>query len=164
MITGIDKIYFDTFLDDFVWQVKHAIETKPINRRTQKQGDFSAVVNNTGRLRDSVRKEYTSDEMRVICLSYIENLVFGLAPGKFDSPVSDIDMWLAQKGLEYNPYNVSQNLFNRGSSIWQYFKGADSGLLAEVDVSQALEDLKEQLAMSNIKEITSNIVNILIAA
>ena len=66
MITGLDKIYFDQFLDDFVSQVKKAIETKPVQRYTKSKGSFQAVVNNTGRLRDSVQKKYTDEDMRVV--------------------------------------------------------------------------------------------------
>jgi len=136
------------FAEDYISQVKQAIKTKPIARRTRAQGSFSAVANATGRLAESLREDYNEGGMLVYIFDYIDKLLFGQAPGEvgaITSELFEVEKWMIAKGLDYNPYTVLENINRHGSSIWQEHKGADSGLFDNIDIDGLVFRLQSKL-------------------
>ena len=144
--------------DWYVAEVRKAIETKPIKRRSKGLGDFEAVANNTGMLAKSLRRELTNEAVNVYAMSYIDKLVFGQQPGTFTSPLYEIEQWLAQRGLEYNSATIAQNIDRYGSSIYQRYQGANSGLLDDIPLLDKIEQVKKQLALKKIEDIRTEIM------
>lgn len=144
-MTNFEKIELQKIADDFIRQVQYAIKNKPIDRYSKRLGNFSSSVNASGELHDSLEKELTPDGIKVTCLAYIDYLIYGRPPGGIP-PTDKIQSWLDAKGFDYNVYAVSSNIGQFGSTIWQRHKGADSGLLADIDISDAFDELENKLS------------------
>lgn len=159
MIPGYDRVIYDTLIAEAVRQFKNAIKTKNVPRYTKRRGSFSAPVNATGKLLASVRVNMTDTEIQILCAGYVRELIFGLKPGQLDNStsVNDIDNWINAKGLELSAAGVLHSLLRNGSSIWQANKGQNSGLFAEINLTQAIANTRQMLAMSHITEIKSQL-------
>ena len=153
-MTIFEQQLFEQLAEDFISQAKNAIRTKPIPRKTKAQGEFSAVVNASGRLADSLRYEITENEINVYALSYIDNLIYGQAPSRVETSIFEIENWMIDKGLEFNAVSVLNNLQQFGNSIFQKFQGANSGLFDDIDLTSHIDKIKEQLILKKITEIT----------
>jgi len=158
MLTIFEQVLFQDLANDFISQVKNAIKSKPVKRKTKAKGSFSAPVNASGRLADSLRIELDDEGLSVICLSYIDQLVYGAPPQRIETSVFEIERWLAVKGLDYNPVNVMNNLQKYGSSIFQEHQGANTGLLENVNIDEKIKRVREQLTLKMIDEISSQII------
>lgn len=154
-MTIFEQQLFEQLANDFISQARVAIKTKPISRKTKAQGEFSSVVNASGKLADSLRSEITEDEVRVYALAYIDNLIYGQAPSRVVTSVFEIENWMIDKGLEFNAVSVLNNLQQYGNSIFQKFQGGNSGLLDDIDLTSHIEKIKEQLILKKITEITN---------
>jgi hypothetical protein len=154
-MTIFEQQLFEQLANDFISQVKVVIKTKPIPRKTKAQGEFSSVVNASGRLADSLRSEITENEINVYALAYIDNLIYGQAPSRVETSVFEIENWMIDKGLEFNAVSVLNNLQQYGNSIFQKFQGGNSGLLDDIDLTSHIEKIKEQLILKKITEITN---------
>lgn len=154
-MTIFEQQLFEQLAEDFISQARVAIKTKPILRKTKAQGEFSSVVNASGKLADSLRSEITEDEVRVYALAYIDNLIYGQAPSRVETSVFEIENWMIDKGLEFNAVSVLNNLQQYGNSIFQKFQGGNSGLLDDIDLTSHIEKIKEQLILKKITEITN---------
>lgn len=144
----------------YIQQVRDAIKTKPITRKTKKQGEFSAVVNASGKLSDSLRFDISDKAINIYCLSYIDKLIYGQAPGRIDNTsVFEIENWIATKGLNLNAVSVMNNLQANGSSIYQKHLGANSGLLSGISLEQKVNEAKEKLTLLSVKEIKEDFLN-----
>lgn len=154
-MTIFEQQLFEQLAEDFISQARVAIKTKPIPRKTKAQGEFSSVVNASGRLADSLRFEITEGEVRVYALAYIDNLIYGQAPSRVETSVFEIENWMIDKGLEFNAVSVLNNLQQYGNSIFQKFQGGNSGLLDDIDLTSHIEKIKEQLILKKITEITN---------
>lgn len=158
MLTIFEKSLFEDLANDFIAQVKNAIQNKQVTRKTKAQGQFSATVNASGRLANSLRMEIDDTGLSVLCLSYIDSLVYGAPPQRIETSVFEIESWLNVKGLDFNAANVMTNLQKYGSSIFQEHNGANSGLLDDVNIDSKLESLKQKLTLKMVDEISSQIV------
>lgn len=137
--------------------VADAIKRKPIARKTNAQGEFSAIANASGRLAQSLRTEVDEKAVRVYALSYIDKLVFGQAPSRLDdTTVFEIEQWLNVKGLEFSAVSVMNNLQRNGSSIWQKHQGQNSGLLDDIPLMDKIEEVKKSLVLKSIEDIKSD--------
>ena len=154
-MTIFEQQLFEQLAEDFISQVKMAIKTKPIQRKTKAQGEFSSVVNASGRLADSLRSEITENKINVYALAYIDNLIYGQAPSQVETSVFEIENWMIDKGLEFNAVSVFNNLQQYGNSIFQKFQGGNSGLLDDIDLTSHIDKIKEQLILKKITEITN---------
>ena len=153
-MTIFEQQLFEQLANDFISQVKVAIKTKPIPRKTKAQGEFSSVVNASGRLADSLRSEITENEINVYALAYIDNLIYGQAPSRVETSVFEIENWMIDKGLEFNAVSVLNNLQQYGNSIFQKFQGSESNFLEDIDLTSHIETVKKNLILKKINEIT----------
>jgi hypothetical protein len=158
MLSIFEQALFQDLANDFIGQVKNAIKNKPVRRKTKAKGSFSATVNASGKLADSLRVEIDDEGLSVICLAYIDQLVYGAPPQRIETSVFEIERWLAIKGLDYNPVNVMTNLQKYGSSIFQEHQGANSGLLEDVNIEEKVRKVRERLTLKMIEEISSQII------
>lgn len=152
-MTIFEEQLFKSLAEDFIGQVQTAIRTKPIKRKTQSKGDFESVANASGQLADSLRLEITENEINVYSLAYIESLIYGKPPGPVDSSVFDIENWMINKGIEYSAVSIMENLQKFGNSIFQKFQGAESNFLEDVNITDHVQKVKEQLITKKINEI-----------
>lgn len=144
----------------YATQVKDAIKNKPIQRKTNAQGGFSAVANATGRLAESLRYEVSEEAVEVFALDYIDKLVFGQPPSRLDNvSVFEIEEWIRAKGLDLSATSVMTNLQKNGSSIWQQWQGENSGLLNDISLEEQIEQVKQKLALKSISDIQSDFFN-----
>ena len=157
MLSIYERHLFEEFASDFIAQVKNAIKTKPVRRKTKAQGGFSSTVNATGKLAESLRSEIDDAGIRVYCLAYIDKLVYGQPPQRIDATEFEIKNWINAKGLDLTATGVMNNLQRSGSSIWQEFGGQDSGLLGDVHFEKKLEEIKSKLTLKMIEDIGSEI-------
>lgn len=144
MLTLTEQNELRKIADEYIRQVVDAIKNKPIERKGQ-QGNFSAPVNASGKLADSVQSELFASGIRVTALGYIDTLIYGRKPGTMP-PVSAIESWMQAKGLGGSPYGIAHNIGRYGSTIWQRWQGQDSGLLSDVDIERQLTELDDWLA------------------
>lgn len=156
-MNNLDQIFYDTFINNFVEQVKNAIKTKNVNRFTKRKGSFTAPVNNTGNLINSIRIYSTEEEIKVWCAGYVLTLIYGRQPGTMP-PVDKIDSWLQSKGINANAFAVAKSMQEFGSSIWQANHGSDSGLFSEVDLTEPIENLKRMIALTQLTKINSELI------
>src|SRR5688572_2784368 len=91
MLSLVDQYELKIIADDFISQVKNAIRTRMIRRRSRRPGVgiFEAAVNASGKLAESVHAEWTDEGVEIKCLEYIDKLIYGQAPGQAPN-VSDI--------------------------------------------------------------------------
>lgn len=157
MLTLYEKYLFEDLANDFIAQVKNAIRTKKVTRKSKAKGKFSSEVNATGRLAESLRMEIDDNGVSIFCLAYIDHLVYGAPPQRIEASVFEIENWLIAKGLEFNAINVMGNLQRFGSTIFQEHQGADSGLLTDVSFESKLQQVKEKLTLKMVEEISSQI-------
>lgn len=152
--------------NEFVKQVREAIKTKSISRARIKRlpgggismENFSAPVNNTGSLANSVRVDPIENGIQVLCNGYIDTLIYGRKPGTFP-PNNPVESWLSSKGLSgFSSYAISNNMEKYGNSIWRVHKGQDSGLLADVDITMILEKAKRDIAQNKIADIANQLL------
>lgn len=160
MLTLFEQQALREVADDFASQVVDAIKNKPIRRRSRKPGVgiFEAPVNATGRLANSVQPQFTDEGIQVLALAYIDNLIFGQAPGQAPN-VMEIEKWLMAKGLNYSPAGIVKQIYKYGNSIFAEHQGEDSGLLADVNISGSIEKLKEKLSRQYAEDIAVNFLN-----
>lgn len=144
MLTQFEKVALKRFGDAYAGKVVDAIKNKKVERYTNFKGNFSAVVNTTGRLANSVNVKADGDEVGVYALEYIQYLVYGRPPSKKWPPVDKIGGWISNKGLGLNKWATSNNIRLRGSSIWQRWKGQNSGLL-DFDYSAEYSQLTAEI-------------------
>lgn len=141
----------------FIEQVKEAIYNKPVERYTERMGNFRAPVNATGRLAASVQYDFIDNAIEVSCFSYVHYLLYGRRPGGIP-PVNKIEDWIKVKGFQANPYAVAISIAENGTSIWQRWKGENSGLFDDVDIDTELKDLEEKLSQRYVSELADVIV------
>lgn len=155
MLTVYENFLLEDLARDIIAQVKNAIENKPIKRKTKAQGSFQAPVNASGNLANSLRFEINESNLKIYCLAYIDNLIYGQPPSKIDTTVFEIENWINSRGLELNAVSVLENLQRFGSSIFQEHQGSNSGLLSDVNFESKLNQVREKLVLQvvgNIKE------------
>lgn len=153
-MTIFEQEIFNEIATDYIQQFKKAIETKPIDRKSVGRGEFSSVVNASGKLANSPRVELTENELNIYVASYIDNLIYGQAPSRVNTSVFEIENWMNSKGLEYSAVSVLENLQKYGNSIFQKFHGENSGLLEDINIESTIEKAKQQLILKKINEIT----------
>lgn len=140
--------------------VAEAIRTKPIDRKTKAQGEFSATAEASGRLSQSLRHEVTEESLKVYALAYIDKLVYGQQPSRLDNTtVFEIENWINAKGLDLSAVSVMNNLQRNGSSIWQKHQGENSGLLDGIPLEERIQEIKRSLVLKSIEEIRSDFVS-----
>lgn len=152
-MTIFEQEQFNWLANEFITQVRNAIRTKPIKRKTKAKGEFEAVANASGQLADSLRSEITENEINVYSLAYIDNLIYGQPPSRVNTTVFEIENWMNSKGLEYSATSVLDNLQQYGNSIFQKFGGSESNFLEDIDLTSHIETVKQNLILKKINEI-----------
>lgn len=165
-MTTLTNYELELLLDLGQWyvdQVRDAIRNKPIKRKSLHNPDgFEAVVNASGRLAESIREELTDDQLEVYALGYIEKLVFGQPPGE-RVELSEIESWLAAKGLDYNPNTVQRNIRDVGTSIWNQYNGENSGLLSDIPIEDKIQELKKNLLLFKVDQLSNELAEQFVA-
>lgn len=155
-MTIFESEILSELVDWYASKVSEAIKTKPINRQTKAKGMFSSVVDATGNLAASPRKEIGENEIVLYAASYIDKLIYGERPGQFNGSVLAIEDWMRAKGVEYRAESVAQNLLKYGNSIWQEHQGANSGLLDDINLLDKVEETKQRLVLMNMDQIAQS--------
>ena len=139
--------------DSYIEQFKDAIKNKPIKRKSVANPEgFEAVANASGRLADSPRVEITETSLDVYVLAYIDDIVYGKAPGaKVDK--LEIEKWLEAKGLNYSATSIVKNIKDFGNSIFLEHQGGNSGVLDDINIDSKLEETKQKLILKKITDI-----------
>lgn len=145
MLTNFEKYHLEVLFDDLVKQYQDAIRNNPIERRTKRRGVFRSPVNASGRLANSVEFLFTDTGAQVVCLAYVDKLIFGQPPRGEIPTLSEIENWMVEKGLDYQAANVATGLDRYGSSIWQRWQGENSGLFSNVKIEEGIKDLEQKL-------------------
>jgi hypothetical protein len=139
-----------------------AIRNKPVKRSSKGLGSFESPVNASGALADSIEYEIGDNEIRILALDYIDSVITGTPPGS-KPLVSNIEKWLAHKGLNYNPTSVSEGIDRYGSSIWQEWQGRESNLFEDFITNgelrpEILDEIIEAVESKSIQRITEEIL------
>jgi hypothetical protein len=167
MLTQYEILVLENFRDKYIAEVVNAIQTKLIKRAKivrDKNGNvnfvpFEATVNNTGALAKSVRGIISYDTLVIYAAGYIDTLIYGRSPNP-QPPIDKIESWLTSKGLgDYSAWGIARNIAVYGNSIWRVHKGADSGLLADIDLDAILAQAKSELTEYKIESITNELLS-----
>jgi hypothetical protein len=119
------------YLTELTERIADTIRNKPIKRHTGMKGSFEAPVSASGNLADSIEYEIGDNQITILANSYIDNVLFGTPPGRSSATLSEIELWIAHKGLDLTPHGVLRGLELNGSSIWQEWQGAETNLLED---------------------------------
>jgi hypothetical protein len=118
---------------------KSAIETI---RKNMKEKDIDA----SGKSSKSLRYEVTNDAAKVYGALSLEAVEFGRKPTREQGYVSGdmslvdaIKQWIANKGLDLNPYAVANKIHKEGTK--QYRKGGRRGLLDGIIQENSINNL-----------------------
>ena len=142
-------------MDELCERIANTIRTKPIKRHTDVKGGFESPATASGNLANSIDYEIGDNEIRVMAASYIDNVLFGTPPGRSSATLSEIERWIAHKGLDLTPHGVLRSLENNGSSIWQEWNGQETDLLSEyvnngIVNPEIIEELKRRVSEKSI--------------
>lgn len=152
-MTLFEQEALQSLADSYIDQFKNAIKNKPIKRKSVANPEgFEAVANASGRLAESPRVEMTENSMDIYVLAYIDELVYGKAPGEKVSQL-EIEKWLEAKGLNYPASAIVKNIKDFGNSIFLEHQGANSGLLDDINIESKLEETKQKLILKKITDI-----------
>lgn len=127
----------------FATQASKAVKEKPILRKSKRFGVFKSPANASGRLANSMEIIHYERGVRVTALSYIHFIIYGRKPGRL-APTDKIEQWCKIKGINA-PFAVNRSLALNGSTIWQYHQGKDSGVFSDIDLSNELKQLEQEL-------------------
>lgn len=127
----------------FAAQASKAVKEKPILRKSKRLGVFQTPATASGRLANSMEITHYERGVRVTALAYIHYIIYGRKPGKF-APTDKIEEWCKIKGINA-PFAVNRSLAINGSTIYQYHHGKNSGLLDDIDISNELKQLEQEL-------------------
>lgn len=158
-ITQFEKEQILGLCEWYALQVKDAIKNKPVNRRSVYNPDgFKAVVNATGALHDSVKVVQSDLVVAVTAFDYIDDVVFGLPPGK-DVSLIELERWQLAKGLEdVSIASAKINIKQIGSSIWLEHQGANSGLLLDIPLQERIDNLKKDFATKTVESVETDLL------
>jgi hypothetical protein len=152
-MTVFETELLNDLADSYIEQFKNAVKTKQISRKSVANPEgFNAVANASGRLADSPRVELTETSLDVYVLAYIDDLVYGKAPGTKVEKL-EIEKWLEAKGLNYSAGSIVKNIKDFGNSIFIEHQGANSGLLDDINLDAKLLEVKQKLILKKITEI-----------
>lgn len=143
MLTQFEKAALKRFGDAYAGKVVVAIKNKKVERYTSFKGNFSAVVNTTGRLANSVNVKADGDEVGVYALEYINKLIYGERPGTTPN-LQSFREWKNAKKVGGSVSQLIRAYRRDGSSIWQRWKGQNSGLL-DFDYSAEYSQLTAEI-------------------
>lgn len=175
MLTLFENNELNKVASSYMDQVRNALKNKQLERQAVRydwltrqyiyQG-FKSAVNASGRLYDSVQSVDVDNGLQVICDSYIDNLIFGQAPGENVS-VDDIMRWMNDKNLdptERAAKNIARKINKFGNSIFVEHQGQNSGLLDDVNIDAETTQMEEVLASRFAQNISTIIDDLKIAA
>lgn len=152
-MTIFEQEALQSLADSYIEQFKDAIKNKPIKRKSVANPEgFEAVANASGRLADSPRVEITDTSLDVYVLAYIDEIVYGKAPGGKVEKL-EIEKWLEAKGLNYSATSIVNNIKDFGNSIFLEHQGGNSGVLDDINIDSKLEETKQKLILKKITEI-----------
>lgn len=120
-------------------QLIRDIETKQLTKY--------GAVNNTGRLRESIRWEVEGGTLRVFALNYIYQLQFGRKPGKYPPKQPIID-WIEARGLAVGisvnslAFLIQRKIAKKGTTI---FEQGGSDLVSAIINQGLVEELRAAL-------------------
>ena len=161
MASNIEREVLKRNAESIAGNIVKAIKTKPIKRRTKKKGDFTGVVNASGALASSVKIKYTETGFQIWANDYIDALIFGRKPttgGGDGAVLRAITRWIPIKGLTgMNAYAATSNIHKFGTSIWQYHKGKDSGLLSDAINKSVITKMSAELTSAFVKSVTEEV-------
>lgn len=143
MLTQFEKAALKRFGDAYAEKVVHAIKNKKVERYTSFRGNFSSVVNASGRLANSVNVKEANDEVGVYALEYINKLIYGERPGSTPN-FQSFSEWKRAKKVGGSVQQLIRAYRRGGSSIWQRWKGQNSGLL-DFDYSAEYSQLTAEI-------------------
>lgn len=152
-MTIFEQEALQSLADSYIEQFKDAIKNKPIKRKSVANPEgFEAVANASGRLADSPRVEITETSLDVYVLAYIDEIVYGKAPGGRVEKL-EIEKWLEAKGLNYSASAIVNNIKDFGNSIFLEHQGGNSGVLDDINIDSKLEETKQKLILKKITDI-----------
>jgi len=148
------------FTDAYLVEFKKAIETTQVKRKTPSKGSFSAPVDSSGSLAASGAGRFTGTDLEITVNGYIQYLIFGRGPSKKLPPITEIEQWMAQRGItDVSPWAIAQSIAKNGSSIFQAYKGQPSNLLESIPLDDLLNDLSNKLGEDAALQAMTDILN-----
>lgn len=149
MLTISQQLVIEEFAKELLALIRNAIKTKPIERVSLRKQNgqqtarrFSAPVNASGKLAETLRYELTDKGLSIWANDYIYKLVWGEPPNQQNEISNDeIKTWFKHKGIEPEGDMsedtlaglVVNKIKNHGSSIYLALaSGKNSGLLENI--------------------------------
>ena len=158
MLTLGQQVVIESFAKELIKLIQNAIRTKPIKRISRRKvkgkyidKPFTAPVNASGNLANTLRYELTSTNLSIWANDYIYELVWGKPPGISATSIdhnleSSIRKWMSDKGISSTTVDndtLAQLITNKiqkfGSSIYLANHGNNSGLLENIVNDQMIK-------------------------
>ena len=150
------KDAFENAAPEIIQRFKEAIRSKPIPRKSAYKGEFSAVANASGRLAESAEVIIDDYSLKLIAFDYWQTLAYGRAPGSVPN-VDSIQEWIINKNLDLNANSTALNIGFFGTTIWQKFQGANSGIFSEVVNESIIEMISDRLIFDYVNDVTQTL-------
>lgn len=155
------------FAENVIRELQDAIRNKPISNFK------TSPVDASGKLHDSLEWDFTEDGLVILANDYIYHLEYGRKPtaegaaagGMGESLYDQILKWMNVKGIfnlnmtqESLAFLITRKIHKEGTTIWRENKGEPSGLLESAINDDAILDLSDELAISMVSLVTSEIL------
>jgi hypothetical protein len=156
MLTLSQQIVINEFVKELVQMIKTVIKTKPVtrvalrsNKGKQTKRTFSAPVNASGDLANSITYKITDTSIKIYGNDYVYYLVHGRKPtsGGGNGTLKDqIKQWMSDKGIKPEgdmstdtlAFLITRKIHRHGSSIYLAGK-KNSGLLDNILTEQIVK-------------------------
>lgn len=167
-ITVFERTALKEFANDYVKHFKKAVYKKKVaRRRTMLPTRFSAVVNSTGNLAESIKYKISKNgELTFTTAEYLYWLIYGRKPETKRPPISAIEAWMKTKGIKtdkedkygVSPWAIANSIAKKGSSIYRNYKGEPSSLLSSIPVDDLLDHLYVMMGEGYVQTINFSIL------
>lgn len=145
------------FADDYISEFKYAIENNKIARKTQR-GTFNSAYNSSGSLANSGEYKLDNNELTILANYYLYWGIYGRNEKRTPPPISNIEQWIKEKGLNLNPWAVRNSIAKNGSSIFQQWNKSPSNLLETIPLDDLLNELQNKLGDRFIESLSTDLL------
>lgn len=167
-LTVFERTALKEFADEYVKQFKKAVYKKKVaRRRTLLPTRFSATVNSTGNLAESIKYKISKNgELNFTTAEYLYWLIYGRKPDNKRPPIAAIEAWMRSKGIKtdkedkygVSPWAIANSIAKKGSTIYRNYKGEPSSLLSSIPVDSMLDKLYEKMGEGYLQTINFSIL------
>lgn len=144
-----------SIMEELARQYSKALKNKPIQRigrKDNKPYSFTAVPYSSGKLANSVQVDAYYLKYNISALHYVHYIEYGRRPGTYP-PVNAISQWMKKKGFAGSTYPIARSMYEYGSTIYQRYKGENSGIFDEIDIDKAMKKIEEAISNSVLKDL-----------